>query len=540
MQGMDRTNDRKAARWELIALGGLVVLAAALRMARIDAREPWLDEACTALISGRDLSDLAEVFTGESNPPLYYALLLAWQKVAGNAPWALRLPSVLAGVALVPMVWAFARRVGAGSVAALAGAFLAAASPVLLFYSLEARAYLLLWCLAFGAVIAMDDVIRRPGRSGPVILAAALGAAALYTHYYGVFLLPLWGIAWCAVPAGRARRRVGLGAAATLMAWAPWAGLHLVSHVGHHGQAWLEQFAATPWAMLVESVSILCLVPPFPAYLGELGALGRIPGHAELTGLWIGVPVIGGALGIWGAARRGTAPGGPGRARAALLTAAVLLPVLGALVVSLVRPIYLPGRYELMACPPFLVLWALGIQGLLDGARGGLRRWAQGAVVVLTLAAVGPLSGAWLLDEPAPPHHRNVAGRVHEAPKTEGVVSVGLLWAPVEYPLRRLGDVRRHLSHPREIAAEHPGWLDLSLHDESGLRGQAAETLSELADGPGIWVIVGLGPGGAMAQPQLVGTLWGILLAAGWVPGPPEVHGPIGLVRFRPRHTETE
>ena len=520
---MVQGTERKLSRKERGAIAAVSVVALLLRLSRIEAREPWLDEACSALLSGGELSDLARIFTGESNPPLYYGFLFFWQRVAGDAPWALRLPSVAAGVALVPMVWLLARRLGAGPAARLAGAVLAAASPLLLFYSLEARAYLPLWALALGAVLALDVAVTRPGRTAPVVAAGVLTAAAMYTHYYGVFLLPLWALAWWATPAGR-RLRPAVGAAATTLTWVPWAMGHLVGHVGHRGQAWLEQFTSSSGSMLWESASILALVPPYPIYLGELAAIPPVPVHAALTGLLIGGLAVAGAAG---------AIRGPGRARVGLVTLAVLLPVLGGLAVSLVRPIYLPGRYELMAHPPMIVLCALGLQRGLDALRGRSVRWAEPAALLLVLAAVVPAAAAWVSLPKPPHHHRELAARLADAPADEGAVSVGLHWATVEYPLRRLGDRRIHRSHPVEIAAAHPGWMDLAAYDEGQLRRQAAETLAALGAAPGLWVLVGLGPDGAIAQQRLTGTLWGTLRAAGWTPGPPEVFGRVGLVRFQ-------
>ncbi len=520
---MKHGTERALTRRDWGAIGLVTLGALALRLLRLEAREPWLDEACSALLASGDLSDLAGIFTGESNPPLYYGFLFFWQKIAGDAPWALRLPSVIAGAALVPLVWVLAHRLGARGVACLAAALLAAASPLLLFYSLEARAYMPLWTLSLGAVLALDVVLTRPGRTGPIVIAGVLTAAAMYTHYYGVFLLPLWGLTWWATPAGQ-RLRPAVGALVTGLAWLPWAAAHLVGHVGHRGQAWLEQFTASPGAMLWESLTILTLVPPFPSYLGELGGIESIPILSVLTGLLIAGGVLAGASGVLR---------GPGRARTGLIVLAVLLPVLGGLTVSLVRPIYLPGRYELMAHPPMLVLWALGLQRLLDLLQPRRRAWAGVAAVGLTLTIVGPLASSWVSAPRPVPHFQEIARRLHEAQPGEGTISVGLHWAQVEYSLRRLDDRRAHHSHPAEIAAEHPGWMDLATHDEASLRGQAAATLSALGDAPGLWVLVALGPDGAMAQQRLTGTLWGTLRAAGWIPGPPEVFGRIGLVRFQ-------
>ena len=501
---------------------GLAVLAAALRAWRIEAREPWLDEACSSILASGSLSDFAGIFAGESNPPLYLAVLFGWQKLAGTDPWALRLPTLLAGVALVPMVWWGARRFGASARVALLGAALAAASPLLLYYSLEARAYLFLWTFGFGAVLALDHLTSRPGSGRALAWAAVATVGALYTHYYGVFLLPLWALVGWAAPREH-RRRLVLGFCLVVLAWLPWALAHLVGHVGHRGQAWLGLLVESPLAMLGQSAAVFGLVPPFPAYLGEVGSLSHLPGLGVVTGGWMAVPVLAGSAVIW---RRGWT-------RAGLLLGAIVLPTVGALVVSLWRPIYLPGRYELMAYPAFLVLWAVGLQWLLGRVRDSMPAFA--AAVALTAVTVGPLCAGWITADSGPPQHQDIAAILHDAPPEEPAVSVGLLWAPIELPLRNLDDTRTHLSHPREVAADHPGWFDAERRTVGELRAQATQTLADLGHPRHLWVVVPLAPGGAMAQPRLTGTLWSTLRQSGWQPEEPLVRGQLGVVRFSRR-----
>ncbi len=101
---MDDGTERRLTGREWGAIALVTLGAVLLRLTRLEAREPWLDEACSSLLARGDLSDLARVFTGESNPPLYYGMLFLWQKIAGSGPAALRLPSVIAGASLVPLV----------------------------------------------------------------------------------------------------------------------------------------------------------------------------------------------------------------------------------------------------------------------------------------------------------------------------------------------------------------------------------------------------------------------------------------------------
>ena len=77
----------------------------------------------------------------ENTPPLWY--LLAWvdARLLGDGALALRLPSALAGIAHVPVVWAIGTRARRPPRGADRGAALVAVNPLFVWYSQEARAY---------------------------------------------------------------------------------------------------------------------------------------------------------------------------------------------------------------------------------------------------------------------------------------------------------------------------------------------------------------------------------------------------------------
>src|SRR5262245_65871970 len=75
----------------------------------------------------------------EISPPLYFALAWFCAKLGDPHVW-IRVPALVAGVALVPAVYALGVRC-VGRSAALLGAGLLALSPFAIYYSTEARAY---------------------------------------------------------------------------------------------------------------------------------------------------------------------------------------------------------------------------------------------------------------------------------------------------------------------------------------------------------------------------------------------------------------
>jgi hypothetical protein len=74
----------------LIALAGLIALAALLRFATLDLQSFWYDEAVTVGLVRRGFGDmLRHIADGESTPPLYYVLAWCW---SGPSPSAARPP----------------------------------------------------------------------------------------------------------------------------------------------------------------------------------------------------------------------------------------------------------------------------------------------------------------------------------------------------------------------------------------------------------------------------------------------------------------
>ena len=165
------------------ALIALTVVAAALRLPTLGSQSLWLDEVLTGRLARGSLGDLLHrVATEEANPPLFYLLEWAWTRVAGTSEVALRLPSALFGIALVPVAFAIGRRLG-GQRAAVALAALVAVHPLLVYYSQEARGYaaVALAC-AVGFGLFLDALEGKRALWWALASAVALGC-----HYFAIF-----------------------------------------------------------------------------------------------------------------------------------------------------------------------------------------------------------------------------------------------------------------------------------------------------------------------------------------------------------------
>ncbi len=157
----------------------------------------------------------------ESTPPLYYLLSWLWVKLSGSdGATALRMVSLVAGVAIVPVGFMATRRF-VGDRLALVVAWLGAISPLLVLYSLYARAYSLLVLTCALSVWAFGALLERPSRRRWLLWALA-AAACLWTHYFSVFVLAGEVCVLAArLPRERGRLATSLGAlaVATIPLW---------------------------------------------------------------------------------------------------------------------------------------------------------------------------------------------------------------------------------------------------------------------------------------------------------------------------------
>ena len=286
---------RRGYGW-LAAVAGVTAAGAAIRFATLSVQSFWLDEAVTHRLVTSSLGAMLRAIPhSESTPPLYYVLAWAWSRVFGAGEAGLRSLSALFGTATIVLVALIARRL-AGDRAAVAAAALAAANPLLIWYSQEARAYALLVALC---AVTVWCLLRRDWIGWAI--AAAL---ALATHYFAVFIV-VPELAW-ALSQRELRpkaARAALVPAAAAVALLP---LAITQASGSraafiHSTSLASRVAAVPKQLLIgyatPGVAALTAVA---AVLAVALAAGLRRKDAELAGLAlaaVGVPVVLAVLG---------------------------------------------------------------------------------------------------------------------------------------------------------------------------------------------------------------------------------------------------
>ncbi len=317
------TSARLAVHRLLPAL--ILLVAAGVRGYALGRSSFWSDEGNTWALVQRSWAEIAAAAAADIHPPGYYWLLKLWASLWGTSEGSLRSFSALCGVLLVAATWALGSRIVAmggesgrrvPSWLPLSAAWLAALLPFQVYYSQEARMYMLLALLAALLFLALLRLLQPAALAGGAAVRdyVAYGAAAtagLWTHYSFPIVLASAGAAWLlawlrAEPRAAPRSRRALAAfaaanAAALLLFAPWlpTALRQISSWPQGG----ERIGLLDGGRLVLQTLLFGVIrtPPEPVWpwllaaallpLAGIFALRRNRALPALL-LWLGAPVL--------------------------------------------------------------------------------------------------------------------------------------------------------------------------------------------------------------------------------------------------------
>ncbi len=512
----------------------LLLLGVALLPRLIDISRPfWLDEAMSLWFARLPWGALwGEAPAYEPHPPAYYSLLKLVRPF-GEGEVALRLPSVLCSLAVLPLAWRILAEMpdrgarlspdgpgpagrrspdgpgpagggfaGAGLLAALC---LAMAAPQIHFGQ-EARPYAALTLAATTLLLFamrwlrdLDSGGARPGTLAGLVLA---GAATGWLHgiaglFVAAIFLPL-GVAALAHPARwRALGGLLLAAAAILLLLAPWLGALLARGADWGQGSWMAPLTPYRARMVLQT-----LLQPVPVGDGAAGfaVLGSMLALAT--------------LGLWVVLRRA------GWQRALLLACCAGLPVAAALAISLVGAPVFAVRTLLPVTVPVLLLVAAG---LWAGLPGRSRHLAAGALVLLF--GIGAVRGyPERRDEPYDALARALAAADPGAPVLVVLTDVAI---PLALYLDRAGAARPltplpapypALGLPNRYPYGSPALPEVAEAD-------ITRALAATAGAPAVWLV---------ARDEAVPALHAALAAARPVEREERFGAALALTRFGP------
>jgi 4-amino-4-deoxy-L-arabinose transferase-like glycosyltransferase len=334
-------------------------LGAIFRFA-VMARQPLgYDEDFTAVVVHQPVDRMIDMVGRDSAPPLFYVAeraVVALADLVGLAGFGgpggtvtLRFLPTLAGIALIPLMAALARRVG-GDRAGIWAALFTALIPTTMWLSGFVRMYGLGATLTVAAALLLWRAVEKPGSAGRWAAYGATAAAAVWTDYFCA--LALAGIVVAAIslrPGWRAAATVCGVTAIAGATLAPWL-FYARAQFQHAGQGfWVPPLSPS---MLSGTAVQLFTGPPIASVF---------PDQPLLIEFQTVAAVVGFAAIAWSiVALRGLGPAGRRGALYCLLAASGVLLLTA---ISVFRPI-LDARYATVIWLPLFALAGVGLAAM--------------------------------------------------------------------------------------------------------------------------------------------------------------------------------
>ena len=195
----------------------LIGVGVVLRLGFLGADSLWLDEAYSVVVVlEHSTREAWETVLDRDHPPLFFVILRLTVLAFGASETTARLPSALASVCNLGLIFVLARRLGMTKRAGLSAVLLLALAPVDIWYAQEARMYALVTTAAL--LFAIGLAMESP--AGAVLAGVAL-AAGLYTDFTMVplsaALTAVWLVRWWHL--GRPPWQLARVIVATSVAW---------------------------------------------------------------------------------------------------------------------------------------------------------------------------------------------------------------------------------------------------------------------------------------------------------------------------------
>ena len=275
-------------RAEWLIVGALTLVAVVVRWSPLQVSLHDDELFLYAIVNDHSLGEvLSIVHDTEKTPPLGF--VLSWLFARGDdLTIPLRIPSFIAGIASVPLVYLLGRRTVGRAAATVAAAWFAL-SPFQIYYATGARAYAQVAVFVVLATLALLLALeQRRFRWWALYVVAAV--AAVYSHYIAALVL-VPQAAWALWTHRETARDQLLAHGAVLVAFLPWLPSFITQ--ARHSDA-EAAFIATVAPVNIDTIGRFSTRPLF----GHPGiAMEQIPGYLPealmLTALGVALVVTG-------------------------------------------------------------------------------------------------------------------------------------------------------------------------------------------------------------------------------------------------------
>ena len=363
---MTRAADRgSTARYLTVILVAGIGVGAILRFVRLGGQSLWVDELLTIVNAHVGEPGILSWTVRNLQGPAV-SLLTHYIARLSLSEVALRMPSAVAGLLIIPAMYFMGREL-TDSRTALHTAFLAALSPIIIWYSQEVRGYAF---VVLFAILSTYFLVRWAKRGGPCALAlyAVFVFAGLVSNLSMAFLLAVH-LLYILVE----RRRVRvlgwwlLAVAVVLVAFSPWLNEIAVRVqpervvTGAAGEPLRGgsrlSVMAVPYAIFTFGVGYSVGPSPRELQTDRNGAIRRNLLYIGLAAVLLAVPLV---IGVVSMARS--------NARLlAILLAYMALPTIAVVLLAMRNIKVFNPRYLLIALPAYLLIFGFGLARITSG-----------------------------------------------------------------------------------------------------------------------------------------------------------------------------
>lgn len=165
----------------------ILLFAIFLRILFLNHRNLWFDEAFSYLVAKQDIFSLLTAVVADKHPPFYFLVLHFWMLFLGSNEITLRLLSLLIGIGAIYVCFLLAKILFNKKIAIYAATFFAL-SPLMIYYSVEIRMYILFVLLTLLTTLFWIKSTKSFNIIN-LLSFTIFFTLTLYTHYFALLLI---------------------------------------------------------------------------------------------------------------------------------------------------------------------------------------------------------------------------------------------------------------------------------------------------------------------------------------------------------------
>lgn len=370
-----------------------------LRFYQIDQQSLWLDEI-SSLRNARAFGQggLVALASVDQVAPLHSIVLWLATLAGGDGAFALRAPSALAGTLMIPATYALARRLSFDRTTAYLASLITCVSPLMIWYSQEARMYIFVALCATIYVTLAWPIVERKLTPTELVSLFAVAVAGLGFHHYMAFVILFFGL-FLLLRGGIVQPRFWVWSITqfcAILVFSLWMVLTYKSIGGAAGTAKAHILFWIPYTIYAFLLGFS--LGPSPREIATAGS--SLSGYSPLDLAYVLLAGAAALVLLVRAALKDAAIVGRGwgsqpAARALLVWSWFLMPLLLAVGMTFVTKVQFNVRYTVISFPAFALILASGIRDLVTflrrpapAAATGLPAWSGATYLVTASAAV--------------------------------------------------------------------------------------------------------------------------------------------------------